>query len=370
MIQYFAELTGKKYVLLTSSCRAALYLAYKSLKKIETVITSPLTCAIALSPIIEAGKDLHYCDIDQHSFVMKTDLLPETAANDIAVQVIHLGGYPVDVKSIIKKGYFVVEDCAQALGSSLDHRSVGYWGDIACFSLTKTAYGIGGGILATNNEELYLSTKSEQESWSGFTRVKLLFRILRSWLESKKRNRIFRFTLATVLFLTKQRRAKGKNEFVESLKRASSYFFKLFYVQLEHLNEYHEIRMKNAREIIAGIDRKRLKGQSFPDSSGTRMVNGKLLFYSPFARADEMLLFLSNRSIESKHLEQSADSQVQLRFDKDLRFNKKIDKNNLENYLMVHDYLISLPLNENLTKKEIDRIVKAAIEIGNMQSSR
>ncbi len=356
--KYFRELTGKKYILLTNSCRAALYLAYKSLKKIKTVITSPLTCTIALSPIIESGKELYYCDIDEKTLVIDTTLLLENVGNDVVVQVIHFGGYPVDVQEIKKKGYMVVEDCAQALGSKRNHRSVGYFGDIACFSLTKMGYGIGGGILATNDEELYSAAKLEQDTWIRFDRVKLLFRILRGWLETNLRNRLFRFALIKVLTLTDNKRYLGKVDFAGNLKKPISFLFKIFSVQLKHLNRYHEIRKKKNEDIYLMIDSKKWKKQFFQDGNGTKMVIGKLFFYHPSIRTDKLMPLMLDNGIESKHLEQRADSCIQIRLDKDPRFNKNLKKENLQNYLRIHDHLISLPLNEDLKKHEIDQIAK------------
>jgi hypothetical protein len=53
--QYFRQLTGKRHVLITNSCRTALFLAYGALEAKGEVITSPLTCQVAIDPIIESG---------------------------------------------------------------------------------------------------------------------------------------------------------------------------------------------------------------------------------------------------------------------------------------------------------------------------
>ena len=51
----FAEYIGRRYVIYTSYCRTALYLIYKSLKLKGEVIVSPLTCSVAILPIILSG---------------------------------------------------------------------------------------------------------------------------------------------------------------------------------------------------------------------------------------------------------------------------------------------------------------------------
>ena len=63
LCNYFKKLTGKKYVLITSSCRSALYLAYQSIEKKGIVHTSPLTCKVSLLPIIASGNQIYFNDI-------------------------------------------------------------------------------------------------------------------------------------------------------------------------------------------------------------------------------------------------------------------------------------------------------------------
>jgi len=74
---------------------------------------------------------------------------------------VHLYGHPCDMDalSVICKesGIFLVEDCAEAIGSKYKGKSVGTFGDIATFSFfgNKTITTGEGGIVATNDETLY-----------------------------------------------------------------------------------------------------------------------------------------------------------------------------------------------------------------------
>jgi len=61
---YFRALTGKKHILITNSCRSALYLVYKALGTSAEVITTPLTCRAAIDPIVESGNKPVFADID------------------------------------------------------------------------------------------------------------------------------------------------------------------------------------------------------------------------------------------------------------------------------------------------------------------
>ena len=47
LTRIFQKVSGKRYILFTASCRAALYLAYKAIDEKGVVHTSPLTCKVA-----------------------------------------------------------------------------------------------------------------------------------------------------------------------------------------------------------------------------------------------------------------------------------------------------------------------------------
>ncbi len=362
VINYFQELTGKKHVLLTSSCRSAMYLTYKSLKHIKKVITSPLTCTMALNPIIEAGKELHYCDIDKNTLVMDSNLLPTCSGDNIAVQVIHLGGYPADVEEIKRKGYFVVEDCAQALGSKRNNKSVGFFGDIACFSLMKMGYGIGGGVLVTDDDFIYSSASSEQEEWVRFKRNTLLFRIIRMWLESNQRCSPIRFLLQKFLGLTEKKRSIGREDFSNIAKKPSSFFYKMFSIQIDCLEDLHKKRKEKHMDLIRRIQSPKWVVQKAENKDNVVMTTGKYFLYNDQHSSQEMLNYLLKNHIDAKHLEQRNVARVQKRLDLDLTYNSHLDRENLSVYLSIHDHLISLPLRENLSDREIDYLANLLLK--------
>ena len=67
-MNYFREYTGKKYILLTNSCRTALYLTYKALGQGKKVIASPLICKTALEPILKSNNEIEFVDVDMNTF--------------------------------------------------------------------------------------------------------------------------------------------------------------------------------------------------------------------------------------------------------------------------------------------------------------
>jgi dTDP-4-amino-4,6-dideoxygalactose transaminase len=78
-----------------------------------------------------------------------------------AVVVVHLYGHPADMRRILEiaalHGLWVIEDCAQAHGSSICGQKTGSWGHIAAFSFypTKNLGALGdGGAVVTNDPDL------------------------------------------------------------------------------------------------------------------------------------------------------------------------------------------------------------------------
>ena len=92
-----------------------------------------------------------------------SNISQEILENTAAICVVHLYGSAVSMENItrLKKQYnfFVVEDCAEALGSNLDGKRVGTFGDIATFSFfgNKLITTGEGGMLITNNKHLFAS---------------------------------------------------------------------------------------------------------------------------------------------------------------------------------------------------------------------
>jgi 8-amino-3,8-dideoxy-alpha-D-manno-octulosonate transaminase len=84
-------------------------------------------------------------------------ITPRTAG----VIVVHMSGAPVDVVAIAKiareRKIFLLEDCAQCAGGSIDGKKVGTFGDMAIFSfqMNKNMTSGEGGCVVTNDEHLF-----------------------------------------------------------------------------------------------------------------------------------------------------------------------------------------------------------------------
>jgi dTDP-4-amino-4,6-dideoxygalactose transaminase len=189
--QYFSEITGKRYILIMNSCRTALYLAYRAIETTGEVITSPLTCKVAIDPIIESGNIPVYADINKGDLnINQVDIEHRITDATIAIQAIHFGGVSCDMNRIMdianKYKITVIEDCAQSLGANFEQKKTGSFGSVSCLSLIKNAYGIGGGIFATNSEKFYEIASNIQKGFKKTENKIIGYRILRSIVDSNR----------------------------------------------------------------------------------------------------------------------------------------------------------------------------------------
>ncbi|MCX6056470.1 MAG: DegT/DnrJ/EryC1/StrS family aminotransferase [Chloroflexi bacterium] len=158
----FKEYSGANYAFGVDNATNALRLAaiLCDLKPGDEVIIPAYTfCATAI-PYGMSGVKIVWADIDPETWVVNpADIEKKITNKTKALVVVHLLGMPVDMKSIMeiaeKHHLRVVEDCAQAPGSSINGKKVGSFGDFGCFSFhgAKNITTMGeGGILTVRSE--------------------------------------------------------------------------------------------------------------------------------------------------------------------------------------------------------------------------
>lgn len=128
----------------------------------DHVLTVANTAVATVSAIRMAGATPVFCDIDPRTFLMDTaDAEARVTEKTKAIIPVHLFGNAVDMEAVLalagRHDLRVVEDCAQACGTTFRGRAVGTWGDVGCFSFYPTknlgAYG-DGGLCFTRDEGL------------------------------------------------------------------------------------------------------------------------------------------------------------------------------------------------------------------------
>ena len=160
----FAKFHNRKYGLMTPNCTTAIHLILHSLgiKKGHNVINQDCTWVAAAAAVSYTGAKNNLVDIDEETWCLdykklKASINKKTKA--IIVSDIY-GNMPYIDKIINIANKFkipVIEDSAEALGSTYKQKKAGSFGIASTFSFhrTKTITTGEGGMLVTNNKKLF-----------------------------------------------------------------------------------------------------------------------------------------------------------------------------------------------------------------------
>ena len=163
-INEFKKIIKREYVLPCSNCTAAIHLALLALgiKKGDEVIVPDITWVASVAPIIYVGAKPVFVDISEDNWCISPSSIRNSITNKTkAIIVVGLYGNMPDMTSIIdiarENNLFIIEDAAESLGAKFKNEPSGSFGDISVFSFnaTKIAVAGQGGVLATNNKEIY-----------------------------------------------------------------------------------------------------------------------------------------------------------------------------------------------------------------------
>jgi dTDP-4-amino-4,6-dideoxygalactose transaminase len=160
----FAEFMGAKHALAVSNATAALHLACiaAGIKPGDEVIVPSLTFVATANAVRYVGGTPVFADIEGQDWLT---ISPASIENCItertrAIIVMHYGGHACDMPVITalaaKHDLVVIEDSAHTIGSELDGRKLGTWGQMGCFSFfsNKNMTTGEGGMVVTNDDAL------------------------------------------------------------------------------------------------------------------------------------------------------------------------------------------------------------------------
>ncbi len=163
-----AERVGVRAALATSSGTAALHLAgaLLGIGRGDLVLCASFTFAASVAPAFHAGAELAFVDSEPGSWNMSPDALERALADCTkrgklpkAVILVDLYGQSCDMDPLLalsaRYGVPVIEDAAEALGSTYRGRPNGSFGAFAALSFNgnKIITTSGGGMLLSNDEE-------------------------------------------------------------------------------------------------------------------------------------------------------------------------------------------------------------------------
>ena len=160
----FAKYIGVNYATTVSNGTLALHLALMALGigEGDEVIVPTFTYIASVNAVKYTRANVVFVDSLEDSWqIDPKDIERHITIRTKAIIVVHLYGHPCDMDSIMaiadKHRLFVIEDCAEAIGSEYKGQKVGSFGDIAAFSFfgNKTITCGEGGMVLTNDKTLF-----------------------------------------------------------------------------------------------------------------------------------------------------------------------------------------------------------------------
>lgn len=187
-----AALTGAGDALLTHSCTAALEMAALlcDLGPGDEVIMPSYTFVSTANAVVLRGAVPVFVDIDPATL----NIDPAAAAAAVtertrAIFAVHYAGFSADMDALAEiaraHGLMLVEDAAQALGSTYKGRPCGSLGDMAAFSFheTKNVISGEGGALTLNRPDLVDRARIIREKGTNRTQFKLGLTDKYTWVD-------------------------------------------------------------------------------------------------------------------------------------------------------------------------------------------
>ncbi len=320
----FSRFCGAKYSISCANGTDALTLALKSLNlpyNSEVIIPAMTYCSTAFS-IIEANLKPILVDTEKlTSTISIGDLQKKITKRTKVILPVHLYGSTANLKAIKKiiknKNIYLIDDCAQAHGAYDDSdnkkKKIGSASDISCFSLypgkNLGAYG-DAGIITTNNLNFYNKLKK-----------------LRNLGSEKK-------------FIHDE---VGLNSRLDTIQAI------ILNEKLKNLTSYNKKRQKIAKFYNQNINNKKISKLKYSKSS---------VYHQYVVLVDNrnsLIKLLKKNKIQYGFHYPYAIHQLNV-------FKKRFKNKRYKNAEILAKNSISLPIDPNLSKKELNFIVKTLNE--------
>ena len=168
----FADYVGAEFAMATSSCTGALHLALLALDigPGDEVLVPDITWVATASAVRYVGAKPIFIDIDPITWTIDTLSVRKSISDKTkAIIPVHLYGYGARMKDLVEiaseYNLHIVEDAAPAIGTKINGKLAGTFGDFGCYSFqgAKMLVTGEGGMLVTNNAELHKRARKIQD---------------------------------------------------------------------------------------------------------------------------------------------------------------------------------------------------------------
>ena len=160
----FSKFTDIKYSVAVSNGTVALHLALLALGigDEDEVIVPTFTYIASVNAIKYVNAKPVFIDSEPVTWQIDPSKIREKISKKTkAIMAVHIYGHPCEMNEIKKiareNNLFIIEDCAEAIGTYYNNKHTGSFGNIATFSFfgNKTITTGEGGMVCTNNQKLH-----------------------------------------------------------------------------------------------------------------------------------------------------------------------------------------------------------------------
>lgn len=177
----YAEKLGVRHAIALANGTLALELALYAagIGAGDEVILTPRSFIASASCVIMRGATPVFADVDRDSQnITAATITPRITSRTRAIIAVHLAGWPCNMDTILDlakaHNIAVIEDCAQAHGSSYKGRPAGTMGVINAFSFCQDKImttGGEGGLVTTNDKDLWSRAWSYKDHGKSYDAV-------------------------------------------------------------------------------------------------------------------------------------------------------------------------------------------------------
>lgn len=337
----WSEWLGVKHSVFVNSGSSANLAALYALKLTNTlrnnkIIVPAVSWATTVAPAIQLGFHPIMCDSDKYNLGLDIDHLKQiikTESPSIII-LVHVLGIPNNMDDILKlcieNDIKLIEDSCEAMGSKYKNKNIGTFGDLSTFSLYFGHHisTIEGGLISTDDDELYnilLAIRSHGWDRDMTDENKQLYR-------NKYNVNNFQ-ALYTFYYPGFNIRSTDLQAFLGLL-------------QLKKLNSIIKKRNRNFKYYQKNIITNNWKVKNLAGSYVSNFA------YPIITKNIEILVKnLMQNEIDCRPLICGSINEQPFWYE---RYNKSI----LPNSEFVHKYGLYVPNNPDLTKKDLDKIIK------------
>jgi len=252
-----SELYGVENIILTSSGRSALYHLLSYLPQ-HKVIVPAYTCDVVIEAVTLAGKETIFVHIDRDT--LNVEVLPEIDDDCIFIAT-HQYGFPCKIKEICstckEKGAIVIEDCAGALGTKIDGKMAGTFGDFAIFSFNASklinAPSTGGFLIAKSKADM--TALKESISFKPCTYKYKMKNLVKSLAFCLDKNSYVHYWMSKVVWHDASKSYVSAEDYQPNTNVLNNYSFGFYnwqaYVVLKQFKRLHQLLRKRGELTVA-----------------------------------------------------------------------------------------------------------------------